>query len=66
MLLNMALLLNQLLKVKNFNKIGIAFCGNHNFVFKEFFAFSIFIPYYIRKEIKKYDTIFHITLKLML
>jgi hypothetical protein len=35
--------INSLIQIKKFNKIGIAFTSNHNYLFKEFFSFKIFI-----------------------
>ena len=57
--------IKSLIKSKKFNKIGIAFCGNHSFVFKNFFSFLEVYPLFISKDqINNYDTIFHITLEI--
>ncbi|MBT5214437.1 MAG: hypothetical protein HOL60_07730 [Pelagibacteraceae bacterium] len=57
--------INSIIKSKKFFKIGIAFCDNHYFIFKELFLFSNIYPLIIsEKEIQKYDTIFHITLEI--
>ena len=56
--------LKSLTKSKKFNKIGLAFCSNHSYIFKEFFSFNNIYPILISDEqIKKYDTIFHVTLE---
>ena len=55
--------INSLLKSKKFSKIGIAYCGDHTHIFKDLFLFSNLYPIFIsEKEIREYDTIFHITL----
>ncbi len=47
-----------------FSKIGIAFCSYHSFVFGNIFEFSNIHSFVISdNEIKKYDTVFHITLE---
>ena len=57
--------INSLIKSKKFDKIGIAFCGNHSFIFKNFFSFLEVYPLIISKDqINIYDTIFHITLEI--
>ena len=57
--------IKSLIKSNKFSKIGIAFCSNHLFVFKDIFLFLDIYPIFISEdEIKKYDTIFHITLEI--
>lgn len=57
--------IKSLLKSNKFNKIGIAFCKNHIYIFKTLFKFSNIYPLFIsNEEIQKYDTIFHITLEI--
>ena len=57
--------INSLIQIKKFNKIGIAFTSNHNYLFKEFFAFTDIYPLIISEdELSNYDTIFHITLEI--
>ena len=57
--------INSIIKIKKFNKIGIAFTGNHNYLFKEFFSFTNIYPLIISQdELNTYDTIFHITLEI--
>ena len=57
--------INSLIKIKKFNKIGIAFTGNHNYLFKEFFSFTDVYPLIISQdELSTYDTLFHITLEI--
>lgn len=49
---------------KIFSKIGIAFCGKHDFIFKTLFSFLNTYTFLLsEKEMNKYDTIFHITLE---
>ena len=57
--------INSLILVKKFNKIGIAFTGENNYLFSEFFAFEHIYPLIISQdELKSYDTVFHITLEI--
>lgn len=50
---------------KKFTNIGIAFCSNYSYIFKNIFSFSNVYPLSIsEKEINKFDTIFHITLEI--
>ena len=57
--------INSLVQVKKFNKIGIAFTSNHNYLFKDFFSFKHTYPLIISEdELRKYDTVFHITLEI--
>ena len=57
--------INSLIKSKKFNKIGIAFIGNHYYLFKEFFSFVDIYPLMISiEELNIYDTVFHITLEI--
>ena len=57
--------IKSIIKSRKFSKIGIAFCSKHLFIFKEFFLFSNIYPLFISEnEIKKYDTLFHITLEI--
>jgi len=54
-----------LIQIKKFNKIGIAFTGNYNYLFKEFFVFTNIYPLIISQdELNTYDTLFHITLEI--
>ncbi|MDC1047099.1 hypothetical protein OAQ96_00265 [Alphaproteobacteria bacterium] len=56
--------INSLIKIKKFNKIGIAFTSNHNYLFEEFFSFTHTYPLIISEdELITYDTVFHITLE---
>jgi hypothetical protein len=57
--------INSLIQINKFKKIGIAFTGNHNYLFKEFFAFTNIYPLIISQdELSSYDTLFHITLEI--
>ena len=57
--------INSLIQIKKFNKIGVAFTSNHNYLFKEFFSFTDIYPSIISEdELNSYDTIFHITLEI--
>lgn len=57
--------IKSLIKSNKFIKIGIAFCDDHLFIFKNLFSFSNIYPVVIsEKEMDKYDTIFHITLEI--
>ena len=57
--------INSLIQVKKFNKIGLAFTGNHNYLFREFFAFKDIYPLLISQdELTTYDTVFHVTLEI--
>ena len=57
--------INSLIQIKKFNKIGIAFTSNHNYLFREFFAFRNIYPLIISQdELNTYDTLFHITLEI--
>ena len=57
--------INSLIQIKKFNKIGIAFTSNHNYLFKEFFSFTDIYPLIISQdELNTYDTVFHITLEI--
>jgi hypothetical protein len=57
--------INSLIQIKKFNKIGIAFTSNHNYLFREFFSFINIYPIIISEdELNTYDTVFHITLEI--
>ncbi len=57
--------LNSLIQIKKFNKIGIAFISNHNYLFEKFFSFENIYPIIIsQEELSNYDTVFHITLEI--
>ena len=57
--------INSLVQVKKFNKVGIAFTSKHNYLFKKFFSFKDTYPLIISEdELRKYDTVFHITLEI--
>jgi ADP-heptose:LPS heptosyltransferase len=57
--------INSLIQFKKFNKIGLAFTSNHNFLFEEFFSFTDIYPIVISQdELSNYDTVFHITLEI--
>ena len=57
--------INSLIQFKKFNKIGIAFTSNHNYLFKTFFAFTDIYPLIISEdELSAYDSVFHITLEI--
>ena len=54
-----------LIKIKKFDKIGIAFTSNHYYLFKDFFDFEDIYPLIISQdELNVYDTVFHITLEI--
>ena len=54
-----------LVQNKKFEKIGIAFTSDHNYIFEDFFAFPNIYPLIISKdELSTYDTVFHITLEI--
>ena len=42
--------INSLIQTKKFNKIGIAFTSNHNYIFKEFFSFTDIYPLIISQD----------------
>ena len=57
--------INSLIQIKKFNKIGIAFTSNHNYLFEKFFSFVDIYPILIsQEELNSFDTIFHITLEI--
>ena len=57
--------INSLIQFKKFTKIGIAFTSNHNYLFKNFFAFTDIYPLIISEdELNIYDSVFHITLEI--
>ena len=57
--------INSLIQSKKFTKIGIAFTSNHNYLFKNFFAFTDIYPLIISEdELGTYDSVFHITLEI--
>jgi hypothetical protein len=57
--------INSLIQIKQFNKIGIAFTSNHNYLFEKFFSFTDIYPIIISQdELNNYDTVFHITLEI--
>lgn len=57
--------INSIIESSKFDKIGIAFCSNYYFIFKNVFKFSNIYTFLISdSEIKKYDTVFHITLEI--
>ena len=57
--------INSIIQSNKFSKIGIAFCSNYNFVFKNIFSFKNIYPDLISSiEKNKYDTIFHLTLEI--
>ena len=57
--------IKSIIKSKKFSKVGIAFCSNYFYVFKEIFLFSNIYPLLVSEyEIKEYDTVFHITLEI--
>ena len=50
---------------KIFDKIGIAFCENYSFIFRDYFNLENLYPHVISKEIlQKYQSIFHFTLEI--
>ncbi len=50
---------------KKFKDVGIAFCSDHLYIFKNLFKFSNVYPLLIsEKQMSKYDTVFHITLEI--
>jgi ADP-heptose:LPS heptosyltransferase len=54
-----------LIQIKKFDKIGVAFTGNHYYLFNEFFAFVDIYPLIISQDdLNTYDTVFHITLEI--
>ena len=57
--------INSLIQIKKFNKIGIAFTGDHHYLFEKFFSFIDIYPIIISQEkLRSFDTIFHITLEI--
>ena len=57
--------IKSIIESNKFSKIGIAFCSNMVFIFKNLFSFANIYPVIISEnEMKGYDTIFHITLEL--
>ena len=57
--------INSLIQIKKFNKIGIAFTGDHYYLFEKFFSFVDIYPIIISQEkLSSFDTIFHITLEI--
>jgi len=57
--------INSLIQIKKFNKIGIAFTGDHHYLFEKFFSFVDIYPIIISQEkLSSFDTIFHITLEI--
>ena len=57
--------IKSIVESNRFSKVGIAFCSNMLFVFKDLFSLSNIYPLFIsEKEIQEYDTIFHITLEI--
>ena len=57
--------INSLTQTKKFNKIGIAFTSNHNYLFKQFFGFTEIYPLVISQDdLSIYDTVLHITLEI--
>ena len=57
--------INSLIQIKKFNKIGIAFTGDHYYLFEKFFSFVDIYPIIISQEkLSNFDTIFHITLEI--
>ena len=57
--------IKSIIKSNKFSKVGIAFCSNHLFIFKEIFTFYNIYPLFISEnEIAKYDNVFHITLEI--
>ena len=57
--------IKSIIKSNKFSKVGIAFCSNHLFIFKEIFTFSNIYPLFISEnEAVKYDNVFHITLEI--
>lgn len=56
---------NSLIESRRFTKIGLAFCNNYNYIFKHLFSFkNIYLQFISDNELKKYDTIFHLTLEI--
>lgn len=56
--------LKSLISSNKFEKIAIAYCGKHEYVFKNFFLIKNVYPVIIPDdEVKKYDTVFHVTLE---
>jgi hypothetical protein len=57
--------IKSLIKIKKFEKIGIAFTSNHYYLFKYFFSFEEIFPLIISQEdLNIYDTVFHVTLEI--
>ena len=46
--------INSLIQIKRFNKIGIAFTSNHNYLFEKFFSFVDIYPIIISQDELKY------------
>ena len=48
-----------------FDNLAIAFSGDYSFLFKDFFNLKKIYPFIIKKkEIDKFDTVFHVTLEI--
>ena len=57
--------IKSLIESKKFSKIGIAFCSDYSFFYKKYFLFlNIYSLFISEEELKKYDTVFHITLEI--
>ena len=57
--------IQSLIKIKKFEKIGIAFFSKYQFIFNKLLKGCDFYPLIVSEEsIKNYDTIFHITLEI--
>ena len=57
--------IQSLIKSKKFDKIGIAFCYDYLYIFKNLFNFkNVFSQVISDDEIKNFDTVFHITLEI--
>ena len=49
----------------SFNKVAVAFPGEHSFIFRDFFSLNIVYPFVIKNtEINNFDTVFHLTLEI--
>ena len=57
--------IKSLIVSNKFSRVGVAYCGSHNYVFKNIFLFLDVYPFVVSEDVvKEYDTVFHITLEI--
>lgn len=57
--------LKSIIDSNKFSKIGVAFCSNFTFIFKNLFSIDNIYPLLIsEQEMQQYETIFHITIEI--